>query len=105
MKIPSASDRRDTSHAPDHFPVVSSAGTAVGAALAVVVMLYLFLAACASGEQWIAIAIVVLMSCGGLCSYVAGVKGYPKVTWLLGGFALGPLALIALCGLPTRPGE
>lgn len=46
--------------------------------------------------------IVTAFSCGAYSSVVAKAKGHDGLSWFLGGFFLGPFALIASVGLPDK---
>ena len=40
------------------------------------------------------------VTCGGFCATLADNKGWNPGPWFIGGFLLGPLALVAAAGMP-----
>ena len=45
---------------------------------------------------------VIGLACGLYCAKLADLKGHPATAWMLGGFFLSFIALIAAAGLPDR---
>ena len=48
-------------------------------------------------------AIVLWLAIAFFCATVASAKNLSRFSWLVGGFFFGPIALIAVAGMPVKP--